>query len=358
MKWSTTFGRVAEIDIKVHATFLLLLAWVAFVHWRAGSGVGEMLAGLVFILALFACVLLHELGHAVAARRYGIRTRDIILLPIGGVARLEQIPEKPRQELWIALAGPAVNVVIAAVLGLGLLLTGGWQPVDELTATGGSFFQRLAAVNLMLVIFNLIPAFPMDGGRILRALLGMRMDYVRATRIAAATGQALAVCFGFLGLFANPLLILIAFFVWVGAAREANMVQLRRALGGVPVGRVMITDYRTLTPTDTLGRAVELTLAGSQKDFPVVENGQLAGVLTQDDLLTALDQRGKDPTVASVMQRQFLSATLTEKIEQVFTRLQQRACRTVPVLADGRLAGIVTLDNVSEFLSIQSALRK
>ena len=370
MKWATTIGRFAGIDVKIHATFLLLLAWVAWVHWQAEGSLEATLGGLAFILALFLCVVLHEFGHALTARRYGIKTRDIILLPIGGVARLEQIPDKPKQELWIALAGPAVNLAIAALLGLWLELTGGWQPVEELTVTGGwqpveeltvtggSFVERLLVVNIFLVIFNLVPAFPMDGGRVLRALLGMRLEYVRATQIAASVGQALAVGFGLLGLYANPFLILIAFFVWVGASREAKMVEVKSHLGGVPVGRVMITDYRTLTPTDTLDHAVELTLSGSQKDFPVVDEGRLTGVLTQEELLKALDERGRDLPVADVMQRQFKTASLSEKIEKVFVRLQQCACRTVPVLADGRLAGIVALDNVGEFLSIRAALGK
>ncbi len=358
MKWTITLGRFAGIDVKVHATFALLLAWVAFVTWRAEGSVAATLAGLLFILALFVCVVLHEFGHALAARRYGVRTRDIILLPIGGVARLEQIPDRPKQELWIALAGPAVNVAIAALLAVWLQLTGGWQTMAELAATGPSFSGRLLAVNLFLVAFNLLPAFPMDGGRVLRALLGLRMEYLRATRIAASVGQALALGFGFLGLFTNPFLVLIAFFVWVGAGREARMVQMKSDLGGVPVDRVMITDYRTLSPDDTLGRAVELTLAGSQKDFPVVEDGRLAGLLTQSDLLRALDERGEDLPVAEAMQRQVATAALSERLEPIFLRLQQRAGRIVPVLSGQRVAGLVTLDNVGEYLSIRAALRE
>lgn len=358
MKWATTLGRFAGIDVKVHVTFLLLLAWVALMHWRAEAGVAGTLAGIAFTLALFACVLLHEFGHALTARRYGVETRDIILLPIGGVARLERIPDNPRQELWITVAGPAVNVAIAIVLGFWLELTGGWQPVEQLTVAGGSFAERLLVVNVFIALFNLVPAFPMDGGRILRALLGMRMDYVAATRIAAGVGQTLAVGFGFLGLFSNPFLILIAFFVWIGAARERDMVRIKGALDGVPVNRVMITDYRALAPTDTLGHAADLTLAGTQKHFPVVEDGRVIGVLTQDDLIKALDDGGRELPVAQVMRRDFQTAGLSEMIEPVFLRLQQRAGRVVPVLADRRLAGLITADNVGEFLSIQAALRR
>ncbi len=358
MRWSTTLGRFADIEVKVHVTFLLLLAWVAISYWRAERSVEATLGGLVFILAIFACVVLHEFGHALTARRYGVKTRDIILLPIGGVARLERIPDNPRQELWIALAGPAVNVVIAATLTTWLQLTGGWHSVEELAVSGGSFLERLLAVNLFLVLFNLIPAFPMDGGRVLRALLGMRMDHVKATQIAASIGQMLAYGFGFLGLFTNPFLVFIALFVWIGANQEASMVQIKSALGGIPVSQVMVTEFRTLAPSDTLGRAVELTLATSQKDFPVLDGERLVGVLTQGDLLTALDEHGRELPVAEVMQREFETASLSEMIEPVFVRLQQCACRTIPVLAADRLTGLVTMDNVGEFLSIQAALQK
>ncbi len=358
MRWSTTLGKIAGTAVKVHVTFLLLLAWVAWRHWRLEASVAATLAGLAFTLAIFACVVLHEFGHALTARRYGINTRDIILLPIGGVARLEQIPGNPRQELWITLAGPAVNVVIAAVLGVWLQLTGGWQPVEELTVTGGSFFERLLVVNLFVALFNLIPAFPMDGGRILRALLGMRMDYMRATRIATTIGKTLAVAFGFLGLFSNPFLILIALFVWTGAARETKMVQFKNALGDLRVDQVMTTDYRTLAPTDSLDHAVELTLAGAQRDFPVVDGDHLAGVLTHGDLIKALHEGGKNLAVGEVMRRQFQTASLSEGIGRVIVRLQQCACRTMPVLANGRLAGLISLDNLGDVLSIQAAPRK
>ena len=356
MKWSTTIGRFAGIDVKVHATFLLLLVWVAVSHWRAAQSVEAVLAGLIFILALFLCVVLHEFGHALTARRYGVNPRDIILLPIGGVARLERIPDNPRQELWIALAGPAVNVAIAAVLSVWLQMTSTWQPVGELSVTGGSFVERLLVVNIFLVVFNLIPAFPMDGGRVLRALLGMRLEYVKATQIAASVGQVLAFGLGFLGLFANPFLVFIAFFVWIGAAQEASMVQMKSALGGIPVRQLMITDFRALSPSDTLGHAVDLTLATSQKDFPVLDQGRVAGILTQQDLLKSLDKGAKGQSVDRAMQTTFETADISEMMEPVFRRLQECACHTLPVVQSGRLVGLVTMDNIGEFMSIRAAL--
>src|SRR5213080_1855499 len=290
MKWSWKLGTVAGIGLYVHATFLLLLAWVGVTYWLAG-GSAAALDGIAFILALFACVVLHELGHALTARRYGIRTRDITLLPIGGVSRLERIPDDPRQEVWVSLAGPAVNVVIAAALYAWLLLSQTWRPLSALTMAGGPFLERLLLVNVSLAVFNLLPAFPMDGGRVLRALLAMRMDYVRATQVAAQVGQAMALVFGLLGLFTNP------FLVWIGAAQEASMVQMRTALSGIPVSRAMLTDFHTLAPEDPAKRVLELILAGSQQDFPVVDGGQggrLAGVLLRSDVLKALAQRASD----------------------------------------------------------------
>jgi len=216
----------------VHATFLLILAWVALAH--SSGGLVGVVRVLLFILTLFGCVILHELGHALAARRYGIGTKDITLLPIGGVARLERMPEEPDQELVVAMARPAVNFVIAGLLSLWMTSAGGWQPLAHLNVSSGSFLERIMVVNVFLAAFNLLPAFPMDGGRVLRALLAKRMEYRRATQIAASIGPGMALLFGFAGLFLNPFLIFIALFVWIGAAQESSLVQMRSALGESP----------------------------------------------------------------------------------------------------------------------------
>ncbi len=213
MKWSIKIGRFAGIDVFMHFTFFLLVAWVALMHWQLGRSVTATLVGVMFILAIFMCVVLHEFGHALMAKRYGIHTRDIILLPIGGLARLEKMPTRPVQELWVALAGPAVNVVIAVALFVWLKLTASWEPLQSLTVTTGPFLERLLAVNLFMIAFNMIPAFPMDGGRVLRAILATRKEYGRATRIAASIGKGIAVLFGMIGLIYNPLLLFIALFV-------------------------------------------------------------------------------------------------------------------------------------------------
>jgi Zn-dependent protease len=355
MQWSWTLGRVAGIDIKIHATFILILAWVALLHSKAGDGASGIIGGVLFTLALFGCVILHELGHALAARQYGIGTRDITLLPIGGVARLERMPDNPRQELVVALAGPAVNVLIAATLLLWLTVTGAWQPFDQLDPATSPFAERLFVVNLFLAAFNLLPAFPMDGGRVLRALLATRMEYTAATQLAANIGQAMALFFGFAGMFLNPFLIFIALFVWIGAAQEASIVQMKSALGGIPVIRAMQTYFQTLDPRETLDDAVNLILAGSQHDFPVVErDGTVVGVLTRADLFTALAARQNAP-VSEVMRTDFRTADSHDMLEDAFRTLQGCDCQTIPVLRGGVLVGLVTAENVGEFLMIQAA---
>ncbi len=356
MKWSWRIGRVAGIDLSVHVTFLLLLGWVAISYYTARQSVADAFMGVAFILSLFAVVVLHELGHALTARRFGIPTRDITLLPIGGVARLERMPDDPKQELLVALAGPAVNVVLAAILYVVLQLGGGTAPLTDMARVGGSFLSRLLWVNVSLVLFNMLPAFPMDGGRVLRALLAMRLEYARATRVAATVGQAMAVVFGFVGLFYNPFLVLIALFVWMGAAAEAATVQVRSAVGGVPVQRAMITDFRALAPDDSLARAVDHVLAGFQEDFPVVDGDRVAGVLTRAELLTALAQHGVEARVGDVMQRDFETTDPRDMLEGVLERLQRR--RMLPVLHNGRLVGLLTTANLGELLMIEDALSR
>jgi Zn-dependent protease len=357
MKWSWKIGEISGIAVHMHATFLLLIGWVGWVHWVRSRSLAAVLDGVGFMLAIFACVVLHEFGHALTARRYGIRTRDITLLPIGGVARLERMPDKPIQELWVALAGPAVNVVIALLLYAWIGIGGPPRPLAQLSAAHGTFAERLLWVNVLLVGFNLLlPAFPMDGGRVLRALLAAWIDYTRATQIAAFLGQGMALVFGFLGLTGNPFLLFIALFVWIGAAQEASLAQMRSAFAGIPVSRAMITDFETLSPAHTLGQAVERILAGSQHDFPVVEDDRVVGILTRDDLLRSLARQGADAAVGDTMRREFQIVDAAEMLESAFQRLQGCECHTLPVTRGGQLAGLLTMDNIGEFVLFQGAL--
>ncbi|HET7207365.1 MAG TPA: site-2 protease family protein [Terriglobales bacterium] len=355
MKWSWKLGTFAGIAVYVHATFLLLLGGIAVSHWIRYQSLLPTLTGVAFILALFVCVILHEYGHALTARRFGIATKDITLLPIGGVARLERIPEKPNQEFWVALAGPAVNVVIAALLAAYLFLTGHFQPVQQIGLTHGAFLERVMFANLFLVGFNLIPAFPMDGGRVLRALLAKRMEYARATRIAAVVGQGLAFVLGFLGLFTNPFLVFIAFFVWIGAAQEATMAETKSILGSVSAKNAMILEFRTLSPRDELSEAVKLVLNGWQQDFPVVDQGRVVGMLLRSDMIATLAGGEVHASVREAMREDFPVASPEESLHSIFTRLHEAEAATLPVVDNNRLVGLITLENMTEYLMVQAA---
>lgn len=356
MRWSFKIGKLAGIDVFIHFTFFFLLAWVAFIQYKQSNSLSAAITGILFILIIFGCVILHELGHALTAKKYGIKTRDIILLPIGGVARLEKMPDKPHQELWVALAGPAVNIAIAVVLAAYLYVGNGFSVATQLANGSASFVERILAVNIFLVLFNMIPAFPMDGGRVLRALLATRFTYTKATQFAATLGQGIAVLFGIVGLFYNPLLLFIAFFVWIGAAQEANLTQVKSAFSGIPVNQVMLTDFRTVSRSDTLQQAVELTLSSAQKDFPVTENGSVEGVLTQSDLLSALSKNGQYLPVSDAMQKQFITVDSLDMLETAFRKLKECNCHTLPVTRENRLVGLLTMDNLGEYMRIQAAL--
>ncbi len=357
MKWQWKLGKFAGIDVYIHTTFLLLIGWVGYTYWLEHQDWGEVLMGIVFILTLFLCVILHEYGHALTARKYGVKTRDITIYPIGGVARLERMPEKPIEELWVAIMGPAVNMVIAAGLFAYLYLTSNLVPLNQLTVASGSFLERIMVVNITLVLFNLLPAFPMDGGRVLRAILAMNMDYVHATQIASNVGQGFAFLIGFIGLFGNPFLLFIAFFVWIGASQEASMVQMKNAISGIPVGRAMLTEYQFLSPRDPLSRMAQLMLAGSQHDFPVIDEDRVVGVLTRDDFLSALTQHGQNIAVSAVMKTNLPEVDSYEMVETALQRIQESGVPALPVTHTGRLVGIVTSENITEYLMIRSALR-
>jgi Zn-dependent protease len=349
---------VAGIAISVHATFVLLVAWFAVAFWVEVGNPARVASGVALLLLLFGCVLLHELGHALTAKRFGIATRDITLLPIGGIARLERIPDDPKQSLWITLAGPAVNIAIAAALFVALRVTGAWQPITIVSLTQGPFFERLMLVNISLVIFNMLPAFPMDGGRALRALLATRLDDRKATRIAARLGQGMAALFALVGWLANPLLILIALFVWTGAVQEAAMADLRAALRGVPVARVMRTAFRSLAPDDPLSTAIDLVQHGGQHDFPVTQDGHLVGLLARRDLLHGLRAGGPQSRVADAMERDLRIVDPNDMVDTALGDLDARQLSSAAVVQEGRLIGLLTAEAVAEFLNLQAALAR
>jgi Zn-dependent protease/predicted transcriptional regulator len=359
MKWSLKIARLSGIDVYLHFTFLLLIAWIGLAYWQLEGSLQAVIAGVGFILALFACVVLHELGHALTARKFGIRTRSIVLLPIGGIASIEKTPEDPRQEILIALAGPAVSFGIAALLWLVLSASSGIGTATPPSLSEGSFLQRLMLVNLLLGAFNLLPAFPMDGGRVFRAVLSLRLGPLRATRIAAVVAQAAAILLALIGMRYNLFLVLIAIFIWIGATTEASLASARSVLSGVTARAAMETNFEVLAYDDSLGRAVALTLDGSQKDFPVMRDGRVIGVLRQADLLRGLHDHGKLCRVDQVMQaQQPVQMDIGESLEHVLQDMDVGRSGLLVVTDHGRMAGIIDIDNLMELLRINKALRE
>ena len=359
MTLSFAIGTVKGTVVRIHLTFLLLLAWIG-ANALAHGGTLAALYSIGFMLLLFLCVLLHEFGHVLAARRYGVKTPDITLLPIGGLARMERIPEAPAEELVVAIAGPLVNVAIAALLFAAL---GGLPAPEaattEMPTTGRALLERLAWVNVTLVVFNLVPAFPMDGGRVLRAFLGFRMGHVRATQVAARIGQALAFGFGLLGLMqGQAMLMFIALFVYLGAGSEAASVQLLAAGRGIPLVDAMVTHFETLPPHATVQQAAQLLLRTLQRQFPVVDGaGRLRGLLTHEAMVRALHENAGALPVLDAMQRDIPTLGPRSSLAEAITLLQQK--EGVPAVAvtdaDGRLLGLVTTETVGELMLLRAA---
>jgi Zn-dependent protease/CBS domain-containing protein len=365
MNWSFRVARITGIEVRIHVAFLLVLALYSLSALPEG-GVRGALAAAVLVSLVFLCVLLHEFGHAYAALAYGIRTPDITLHFFGGIARLERMPEKPWQEVIIALAGPMVNVVIAGALFLALG-HGMRVPVTRWFAGDTNLLATLFSVNVMLVLFNLIPAFPMDGGRVLRALLATRLPYVRATAIAARIGQFFAFVFGAIGLFGipgvverSPVLIFVAFFVYMAASQESSAVQMRDLTRSVRLTEAMITDFKALPLDATLGDAVALLLRGSQHEFPVVEdNGRVRGVLTREDLVAALSTVGQEAAVVDHMRHDVPTIPFNAPFAEACQLMEQSNSPVLPVVdRENRLVGLLTAENVGEMMMIQSILAR
>ena len=361
MKWSFKVARIFGTDVRIHITFLLLLAVIGLGDYQVG-GLQAAIGSMLFVCLIFLCVLLHEFGHALAARYYGINTPDITMLPIGGLARLERMPENPVQELVVAIAGPLVNVVIAGTLALifgfhGPLLS--FAALDQANGTGRDLVHILIRMNAWLVVFNLLPAFPMDGGRVLRAFLAMRFPYAHATQIAANVGQIMSFGLGFWGLTHGPItLVLIAVFVYFGAQSEAAHAQLKSAFAGLRVHSGMITHFRVLPLDANLNTAIDALLRTSQHDFPVVgPAGEVRGLLTRDDLLVALRKSGPDIPVAEVMRLDVPSVHETMLFERATAIMQESQLPALPVLDNlGRLVGLFTPENVGELMMVKDAL--
>lgn len=355
MSWAWRIATIAGIDIRMHVTFLALLAWIAWISYATTGTVAGALDGVVLIVLVFAIVVIHELSHALVARRFGVKTRDITLLPIGGVASLERMPERPRDELLVAVAGPAINMVLAGICAL-IALALGYALVPETPVERVPILVRLLWINLALAGFNLLPAFPMDGGRALRALLAMKIGDRAATRVAAQLGQAMALLFGIVGLFFNPLLVFIAFFLWMGASGEAKLSEAKWMAHGAPVAAAMVREVETVPVEATLATALQRTLHGFQRDFPVVEGDRVIGMLSSETILRALATTGPDTPIRDLMDIQPNVLHPNDNLEASFMKLMSEN-KPAPVVDDeGRLVGLLTNESLGEYLLIRSAL--
>ncbi len=349
--FSGTIGtvRMFGVPLRLHFSFVLLLIFLIFI---GSSGRQPAAVTAIYLIALFASVILHELGHALVARRFGIRTLEIVMYPIGGVARLARMP-KPREELPIAIAGPLVNVFLAAALAGWLAARGTLDLRSLADATAGNLLPRIAAGNLVLAAFNLLPAFPMDGGRILRAALGLFKSEREATRFAARIGQALALAMGLYGLLSGHLmLVFIAVFVYIGAVQENAAVLGRTLIEGAPVSAAMVTDFRTLSHGQTIRDAAEMLLATTQQDFPVVHGELVLGLLGRSRLLRAMASEGPDSYVAGAMDRDFVRLSPRMDLAEAVPKLTA-AGPCALVMEDDRLVGLLTMENLSEFLLLR-----
>jgi Zn-dependent protease len=356
MRWSLNLGSIGGTAIRIHVTFLLFLIWLGAIYYRQG-GAEAAWQGTIFIVLIFLCVLLHELGHVFAARYYGVPTRDVTLWPFGGIASMERMPEKPGQELAVALAGPAVNVVIAAALLLWLGPQLNPENLTQIENPAVSMAAKVAGANIILVLFNMIPAFPMDGGRVLRAVLAMRMGNARATELAATIGQGFAVVFGILGIFYNPMLIIIAVFIFLAASGEAAQAQLRAVAQGTLVSDAMITEFQSLGTNATVNDAADALIRTTQTEFPIVDgSGKLRGVLTRDAMIKALKERGPETPVLDVMQSDIPTVPARAKLDTALRSLMQKGRPVVGVIdAQDRLIGLLTVENLGEMMMVHSA---
>ena len=349
------------IDVRLHFTFPLILLWAAFQFGATGGNVSSALFGVVVISLLFVLVTLHEFGHSFAAMHYGVPVKQIVLSPIGGVAQLQRIPDNPVQEFVISIAGPAVNFVIAVVMALFIPLLG-LGVTDFVTALSGTAGLTITAVfayiftyNIFLALFNLIPAFPLDGGRVFRSLLAMKLDYGQATNIAAAVGKALAVMMGLYGLSNGGIfMVFIAIFIFTSAGQEAKMVKHRVSLKGFTVHDVYSTSAYTLTPYHRLDQAVQLMMMSGQSSFPVVNNDTLEGFITRRDLSAAMKNRGGHTWANMIMRQDIAPLSPSLPLEEAQKRMMVEELDALPVVENGLYLGLLTHWNMNQVAQWQA----
>jgi Zn-dependent protease/predicted transcriptional regulator len=354
MKYAVRLAKVSGIRIEVHWTFLLLIAWVVFSNARRNVASQEIVWSVILVLAVFVCVILHELGHALAAKKFNIKTTRITLLPIGGLAQMEQIPEKPKEELIIAFAGPAVNLVIAAILYPITGISSSTLSEIDPAVKPENFLLILMTLNLWLALFNLIPAFPMDGGRVLRALLSFQLGHVKATRIAATVGQLLGICFVFFGLFYNPFLTLIGIFIYLGAGSESTYTQTKSLLRGYTAKDVVMHDVPFIDKNAPLKEAVHQLLDSQNKNFVVRDGTKPVGTLSRKEIIKALHEHDGDIPVDQIKNDLLVYFPLETPLENIWREMQKQRSQIILVGNDGNLEGIVDDENLAEFILIHS----
>lgn len=351
-------GRFAGIDVFIHWTFGILIAWIVYSNFKAGLDLAQVIWSVLFILAIFACVTLHEYGHALAARRYGIPTKDITLYPIGGVARLEKMPEKPIQELVVALAGPAVNIVIM----LALYIVSGGAVLDlheddsRLIIQESNFIPMLGFINIWLAFFNLIPAFPMDGGRVLRAFLSMKMERVKATEIAATIGQILAIGFVFVGFYINPFLIFIGIFIMFGARAEAESVKQLAGVSGFTAAHAVMRNFQTLDVNQPISEAVRALLDGQARSFLLSDAGTPCGYLSRELIIKGLREHGEEVPISAIGNMQIEKVQPDTPLQEVYQTFAATRVPMVLVQDEGNILGVIDLENIAELMMVNNAI--
>jgi Zn-dependent protease/predicted transcriptional regulator len=355
MKGSLKLGKIAGIGLFVHWTFSLLILFIVYTNYKAGQNSIQILWSVLFILCIFLTVFMHELGHALTAKKFGIKTKDITLLPIGGVAQLERLPEKPSEELMVAFAGPMVNIILALLTSLFISLPNtSEEMVAELEngVNAGNFFLNFYLVNIILAFFNLIPAFPMDGGRVLRALLSYKLERHQATKIAARIGQALAIGFVLLGFYSNPFLIFIGIFVFMGAQIESEYTESKYMLKGYKVRDVLMKQYPTIDYNETLETAVKIMLDSQNKHFLVTENGIPMGTLNREQIIAALAKKEGETRLSSIMDRELILLQADDLLEDIFELVYKNKSTLMLVIDDNQLIGTLDTENLLEFILI------
>lgn len=348
MKWSFQIGKLFGIPIRVHFTFLLLLFFIGISGSKSG-GSASALFGMISIILIFLCVVLHEIGHSLMARHYGIVVRDIILLPIGGVSEMEEIPQDPKQEISISIVGPLVSFSLAVIFYILSVATSQSTSFGQLSVFKGNIVANLFWMNLILGLFNLIPAFPMDGGRVLRGILATRIDSLRATKVAVGVGQVFAIILFFFGIFFNLWLALIAIFIYLGAEGEERMVAMRAALSRSPVKLAMLTDIHTVSPEETLGQVLERICHSLQQDFPVVGKGEVVGILTKEIIFSALHKHEKDARVKDIMNKDFVTTTEDASLSDIFKQMTANKLSVIPVMKNQKLRGMINLEQIGKY---------